>query len=61
MRNKIVVYVEGGVVQAVRAFKPDDIDVLIFDVDNLKEDKTGAEILKLWQDIEADTKSIDYV
>jgi len=60
MRNKIVVYVEGGVVQAVRAFEPNNIDVLIFDVDNLKEDK-NLDIVKLWQDIEADTKSVDYV
>ena len=60
MRNKIVVYVEGGVIQAVRAFEPNNIDVLIFDVDNLKEDK-NLDIVKLWQDIEADTKSVDYV
>ena len=60
MRNKVVVYVEGGNVQAVRATKAEDVDVLIFDVDNLKEDKKN-DIVKLWQNIEKNTEEVEYV
>jgi len=60
MRNKIVIYVEGGNVQAVRATKPEDIDVLIFDVDDLKEDKKN-DIVKLRQNIEKNTEEVEYV
>jgi len=60
MRNKVVVYVEGGNVQAVRATKAEDVDVLIFDVDNLKEDKKN-DIVKLWQSIEKNTEEVEYI
>ena len=60
MRNKVVIYVEGGNVQAVRASKPEDLDVLIFDVDNLKEDKKN-DIVKLWQNIEKNTEEVEYI
>ena len=47
MKNpKIVVYVSGGVVQCVRSNK--HIDVTVFDVDNLRENKTGNQIDEEW-------------
>lgn len=47
MKPKIVIYVEGGVVQGVRTNM--DIDVELFDVDNLHEEHTNEEICFLWE------------
>lgn len=44
---KIVVYVEGGVVQEVRASHK-EVEVEVFDVDNLKETDTRAQIDEAW-------------
>lgn len=48
-KNRIIVYVEGGVVQAVMVDNDKDIDVQIFDVDNRIEDNNRDEIEKDWQ------------
>jgi hypothetical protein len=46
-KNRIIIYVSGGCVQGVNADNGKNLDVLLFDVDNLKaEGKTGEQIVK---------------
>ena len=52
--NKVVVYVEGGNVQGARSNNP-DIDLQVFDVDNLK----GAEAPISSEEIEAAWKEFE--
>jgi hypothetical protein len=49
--NKVAIYVNGGVIQAIIA-NTKDVEVEIFDVDNLKEEFSGEEIDKMWDKIQ---------
>ena len=56
--NRIIVYVSGGNVQSIVADNPKGIDVKVFDVDNLKEEKGGDQIDKDWQKLSKGMKSV---
>lgn len=52
MKTKVAIYVSGGAIQSVIGNK-DDIEVTLFDVDNMKaEGITGDEIDKEWDKIQ---------
>jgi hypothetical protein len=55
--NKVYIYVQGGVVQTVRA-EEKDIEVVVFDVDNEKEEKSSNQIDKEWNAIVKKTSAI---
>lgn len=62
MRNKIVILIEGGMVQEVRTSKPDETDVYIIDVDILKEEgKSETARAKKYERTIQDTESIEWV
>ena len=62
MRNKLIVYVEGGNIQEVRTSKPEETDVYVFDVDNLRaEGLDSAAIDKKYDQIVTGTEQIEYV
>jgi hypothetical protein len=57
--KKVVIYVEGGNVQSVMTDSPAEIEVELFDVDNLKEEgKHGYQIDKKWKKI---TKGMEVI
>ena len=57
--NKVVVYVEGGVVVSVMANTPKETEVKVFDVDNMKEEgKSEEQICNAWKKI---TKGMEAV
>jgi len=56
--NRIMIYVEGGVVQGVRADNPKGLDVCVFDVDNLIEDKSKDEVYIDWVKLTKGTKEV---
>jgi len=51
MKTKIVIYVEGGVVQEVRTNSKTPIVVELFDVDNLKDEMPAKAIDMSWDKI----------
>ena len=51
MKNTIVIYVSGGVVQEVRTNAKHPPAIEIFDVDNLEEENSRKEIEKKWDKI----------
>jgi hypothetical protein len=51
MKTKIAIYVSGGVVQEVRTNSKIPIDINVFDVDNLMDDKSSELIEDDWNKI----------
>ena len=58
MKNRIIVYVSGGNVQSIVADNPKNINVQLFDVDNLKEETSGAQVDKDWEKISNGMKEV---
>jgi hypothetical protein len=56
--NRILIYVEGGVVHGVRADNSKGLDITVFDVDNLIDDKSKDEVYKDWEKLSKGTKEI---
>ena len=58
-KNRVIVYVEGGVVQSVSAANVMNLEIILFDVDNLKaEGKSDKEICKTWAELSDGTKEL---
>jgi hypothetical protein len=51
MKNRIIIDVSGGVVQCVYADNPKNLEIILFDEDNLKEEtgKTRDDLTKEWK------------
>jgi len=56
--NRIMIYVEGGVVQGVRVDNAKGLDVTVFDVDNLIDEKSKDEVYKDWEKLSKGTKAV---
>lgn len=60
-KNRILVYVEGGNVQGIRADNPKGLEIIMFDVDNLTTPESGKskdEVYKDWDKLSKGTKAI---
>ncbi len=58
-KNRVIIYVEGGCVQSVNVDNAKNLEVILFDVDNLKaEGKTDEEICKTWSELSDGTKEV---
>ena len=57
--SKVIVYVEGGVVQTARSNDP-DIELEVFDYDNKKDGQNRAEIENEWSALASDYSYIIY-
>jgi hypothetical protein len=58
-KNRVIIYVEGGVVQSVNVDNIKNLEVMLFDVDNLKaEGKTDKEICKTWSKLSDGTNVV---
>ena len=56
--NRIIIYVEGGNIQAVRADNP-DVEIIIVDADNMEaEGRNGKEIDADWRELTQSTKAV---
>jgi len=58
--NRIIIYVGGGMVQSVHCDDPSEIEVQVFDVDNMKSEEgiTGTQIDVVWDELSKGTKVV---
>lgn len=49
-KNTVIINVQGGVVQMVQS-NIEDLNVILFDVDNMEDDHTSAEIDSEWDQL----------
>ena len=56
-KTKVAIYVRGGVVQEVRT-NCQDVDVKMFDVDNLAEEFSGQQIDQKWDRIKKEYPTV---
>ena len=59
--HKVFIYVEGGNIQEVRIDKPiDELEVVVFDADNMEEKMSKDQIDQEWDNVSKNTVPIQW-
>lgn len=60
--HKVFIYVEGGNIHEVRIDKPiDELEVVVFDADNMEEEMSKDQIDQEWDNVSKNTVPIQWV